>query len=90
MTRSLEINDYNRAGNLQITDTAWDSNGTLRVTVRDLTYSGTDNTKAMRRLARRAASKPETTRSSKVLRRFTAPYDREVPMITFAISRNVC
>lgn len=88
MYKPLEINDYNRAGNLQIVDTNWDSNGTLRVTVRDLTYSGRDNTDAMRRLARRCASKPETTRSSKVMRRFTAHYDHEVPMITFAVSRN--
>lgn len=89
MTKNLEINDYNRAGNLQIVDTNWDHNGTLRVTVRDLTYSGKDNTEAMRRLARRAASKPETTRSAKTVRKFTAHYDREVPMATFAVSRNV-
>lgn len=88
MTKPLEINDYNRAGNLQIVDTNWDHNGSLRVTVRDLTYSGKDNTDAMRRLARRAASKPETTRSSRVVRRFTAHYDSEVPMITFSVSRN--
>lgn len=88
MTTPLEINDYNRAGNMQIVDTCWDSNGSLRVTVRDLTYSGKDNTNAMRRLARRAASKPETTRSARTLRKFVAHYDREVPMATFAVSRN--
>lgn len=82
--RELTIGDTNRAGTLQIMDTNWDHNGTLRVTVRDMTYSGQDNTDAMRRLARRAMPHPETIRSSRVIRRFS---DGGEPYITFAVSR---
>lgn len=82
--RELTIGDTNRAGTLQIMDTAWDHNGTLRVTVRDNTYGIRDQTEAMRRLARRALQHPETIRSSRVIRRFTAD---GCPHITFAVSR---
>ena len=82
--RELIIGDTNRAGTLQIMDTAWDSNGTLRVTVRDMTYSGQDQTAAMRRLARRALQYPETIHSSRVIRRFHAD---GCPYVTFAVSR---
>jgi hypothetical protein len=80
----LTIGDTNRAGTLQVMDTAWDHNGTLRVTVRDMTYSGQDQTDAMRRLARRCLQHPETIRSSRVIRRFNAD---GCPYITFAVSR---
>lgn len=80
----LTIHDTNRAGTLEIMDTAWDSNGTLRVTVRDMTYNGRDNVAAMRRLARRALMHPERTRNSKVIRRFRVD---GCPYITFAVSR---
>lgn len=76
----LTINDTNRAGNLQIMDTALNTNGSLLVTVRDMTYSGQDQTEAMRRLARRAMT---GSRSTWVLRRFNAD---GCPYATFAVT----
>ena len=85
----LTINDTNRDGTLQIMDTNWDNNGTLRVTVRDSVGTGNRvggvDVPAMRRLARRALMYPELTRSSRVLRMFTAD---GCTWVTFLISRN--
>lgn len=96
MSKSLTINDTSRDGYLQITDTRWDSNGTMFVTVRELIGGkcwnpaltpldshGYPLAKA-RRLARRAISHPEQTRSSRVVNRFT---DGGCDAVTFAVSR---
>ena len=88
MTKTLEIGDYSRNGMYQIVDTSWDSNGTLRVTVRELyglSMVGPGMIVAMRRLARRALMYPEKTRSSRVVREFHADGCTHV---TFAVSRN--
>lgn len=85
---ALTIHDRNDDGTLEIMDTNWETSeadGVLRVTVRDMSYSGRDNTAAMRRLARSAAEYP--VKSSRVIRRFPAPYDREVEYVTFAVAR---
>lgn len=79
----LTIGDTNRDGTIKITDTQWDSNGTLRVTVVDLTGQS-NRLEAMRRLARRALMYPEKTRSSRVLRTF---HDYGCTHVTFAVSR---
>lgn len=79
----------NRDGTLEIVDTNWDSNGTLRVTVRELVghgcYAG-DFIRNARRLARKAL--PEyfegQTKSAKLMRRFTADSCEHA---TFAVSR---
>jgi hypothetical protein len=85
---ALQINDTNRDGTLQIMDTSWDSNGTLMVTIRDNIGTGCRvggiDIRAMRRLARRAISHPEQTRSSRVVRQFTAD---GCDYVTFAVSR---
>lgn len=85
----LTINDTNRDGTLKITDTAWDSNGTLRVTVVDLIGAGCRvggvDVRAMRRLARRALPYPAKTRSSRVIRSTVNHYGCD--QITFAVSR---
>lgn len=88
MTRVLTIGDRSRDGLLEITDTRWDRNGTLFVTVRELIGSGcwvgglpVDR---MRRLARRAIDNPERTRSSRALRTWSA---QDSDHITFAVSR---
>ena len=81
--QELTIGDTNRAGTLQIMDTSGlDTAGTMRVTVRDMTYSGQDQTEAMRRLARRAY--PYPIRSTRVVRRFTAD---GCPYVTFAVAQ---
>jgi hypothetical protein len=94
MSKVLEIGDYSHDGLLQITDTAWDSNGTLRVTVREM-IGGIDGwvlpkrlvIARMRRLARRAL--PEyhkgQTRSSRLL---SEVYAQGCTWVTFAVSRN--
>lgn len=87
---TLAIHDQSRDGLLQITDTNWDYNGTLRVTVREL-VGGRDSwpnglpIAAMRRLARRAIAHPELTRTSRVVNTF---YDQGCYSVTFAVSRN--
>jgi hypothetical protein len=84
---TLEIGDYSRNGKYQITDTNWDSNGTLRVTVRELyglSMVGPGMILEMRRLARRAISHPEKTTSSRVVREFSA---NGCAHVTFAVSR---
>jgi hypothetical protein len=82
------IGDRTRDGLLEITDTHWDHNGTLRVTVRELIGSGCwigglplDR---MRRLARTAIPHPEKTKSSRVVRR-SSQYGCDY--VTFAVSR---
>lgn len=81
---TLTIGDRNRAGDLEITDTAWDHNGTMRVTVRELTGQCEIDVAAARRLARRAIHHPEKTRSSRVIRTWFAQGSTHV---TFAVSR---
>ena len=69
----LRIGDGTRDGLLVIADTSWDSNGTLLVTIRerigggDAGWIGGMPIERMRRLARRALSHPERTRSSRVV-----------------------
>lgn len=67
----------NRDGTLEIVDTNWDGNGTLRVTVRELVGHGCyarDFIRNARRLARKAlpSSDTEAGKSARLLRRFTA------------------
>lgn len=85
----LTIGDSNRDGTLVIVDTAWDSNGTLRVTVEDKMGNGIreggPDIRAMRRLARRALMYPEKTRSSRLIRSTRTHYGTTV--YTFAVSR---
>lgn len=92
-TGTLEIGDMSRDGLLQITDTNWDHNGTLKVTVREMIgqrwedYPGGRNNviRRARTLARRALMYPEKTRSSEVVRTWFAEGSSHV---TFAVSRN--
>lgn len=86
----LTIGDGTPDGLLQIIDTRWDFNGTMFVTVREL-IGGGDNgwvggmpIERMRRLARRAISHPEQTRSARIVHRFMA---EGCGAITFAVSR---
>ena len=95
MAKELGIGDFSHDGMLQITDTNWNSNGTLRVTVREMVGQkwsdypgGQDNViRRARTLARRAL--PEyykgQTKSSKVIRTWFAQGSSHV---TFAVSRN--
>lgn len=86
---TLTIGDYSRDGLLQIVDTSWDYNGTLRVTVREM-IGGRDSwvgglpIERMRRLARRALMYPETIRSSREVGRH---YTGACWHVTFAVSR---
>lgn len=82
----LTIGDTNRAGDLQIIDTNWDSNGTLRVTVEGPGPRTLQLEQRMRRLARRAITDPEKTRSSRILHTRFNPSGGYIA-ITFAISR---
>lgn len=91
MSEEATIGTRNREGFLEITDTNWDSNGTMRVTVRDLTNGERGNvggipSAAMRRLARRALVEyyPGQTRSCRVLRKWHA---NGCFHVTFAVSR---
>ena len=87
MSKVLTIGDRNPDGTLEITDTAWDSNGTMRVTVRELFGEREippNRLRAMRRLARRAIHHPEKTTSSRVIRTF---YSNGSMAATFAVSR---
>lgn len=89
---TLTIGDSNRDGTLVIRDTAWDSNGTMRVTVEDLCGPGGRvggmPIPAMRRLARRALAHPEHTRSSRVIRvGCPAGCQCGTARVTFAVSR---
>lgn len=84
----LEIGDTSRDGLLQITDTRWDGNGTLFVTVRELIgtkcWRGGLPIGRMRRLARRAIAHPNKTRSSRTVRTWSA---MGCDHVTFAVSR---
>ena len=91
---ALEIGTTSKDGLVQITDTSWDGNGTLLVTVRELIggFDGWIGGKAravrkMRDFARRAL--PEyydgQTVSVKVIRTWTAQGGSHA---TFAVSRN--
>lgn len=82
MTNVLTIGDSSRDGMFQITDTAWDSNGTMNVTVRhllDMSYHP-EFIRSMRRLARKAIHMPHLTRSSQVVK-------INGSSVTFAVSR---
>ena len=85
---SLTIGDRDREGLLEIVDTNWDHNGTLRVTVRELIghncWVGGLPIRRMRSLARRAIDHPELTKSSRVIRQFTS---QGSDYVTFLISR---
>jgi len=84
---TLEIGDYSRNGLYQITDTRWDSNGTMYVTVREMIGERElpkTRLEAMRRFARRALSHPEKTRSARTVRTCYASGQSHA---TFAISR---
>lgn len=85
------IGDSNRSDTARISDTRWDGNGTMLVTVREMiggydAWIGGRNSAlpVMRRLARRALAKPELTRSSRVVREWFAYGQVHV---TFAVSR---
>lgn len=92
---SKTIGDTNRDGLLQITDTDWDSNGTMTVTIRGMIGQYWDDhgydldrvTRQARTLAR--ATIPEyykgQTRSSRVIRRW---YANGQSHVTIAVSRN--
>lgn len=92
MSEPLTIRDMSRDGLLQITDTSWDHNGTLRVTVREMVgerlHPGErdyrETVRRARRLARRAIMYPEKTRSSRLLRSW---YAEGSTHFTFAVSR---
>jgi hypothetical protein len=90
MTETPEIGTYSRNGLYQITDTSWDSNGTLRVTVREMIGEQElpkARLEAMRKFARRAL--PEyregQTRSARTIRTWYATGQMHA---TFAVSRN--
>lgn len=90
MSKELNIGDYSRNGLYQITDTSWDSNGTLRVTVREMIGEREipkARLEAMRRFARRALPeyRPGQTRSAKTVRTW---YAQGQSHATFAVSRN--
>ena len=72
----LKIGEGSRDGVIQIVDTSWNSNGVLRVTVRELmghncwTISHEQLTRKMRDVAKRAIMYPEKTRSAKKVNEF--------------------
>lgn len=80
------IGDFSRDGLAQIVDTSWDSNGTMKVTVREMIGQPIDpNMLArMRRLARSAISHPELTRQSRAGRAY---FTEGSYRITFYVSR---
>lgn len=82
MGKILETGDRSRDDMYMITDKSWDSNGTMRVTVRQLLDMNhhPEMIPAMRRFARRAIHHPDKTRSSRVV--FTSGSST-----TFAVSR---
>jgi len=87
---TVKIGDISRNGLYQITDTNWDSNGTMKVTVRELIGEREipkDRLEAMRRFARRAL--PEyrkgQTRGARTIRTW---YADGCSRATFAVTRN--
>jgi hypothetical protein len=85
---TLTIGDSSRDGLLIITDTHWNNNGTMFVTIRERIGSGCWigglPIKRMRRLARRTLSYPEKTRTSRVVRKWS--HDG-CDHVKFAVSR---
>lgn len=89
MSKELALGDFSRNGLFQITDTSWDSNGTLRVTVREMIGEREllkSRLEAMRRLARRALVETYKgqTRSARTVRTF---YAGGTSHATFTVSR---
>lgn len=87
---TVSIGDFSRNGLYQITDTSWDSNGTLRVTVREMIGEREmpkARLEAMRRFARRAL--PEyhegQTKGAATVRVW---YAQGCSHATFAVTRN--
>lgn len=89
MNAPAQIGDRSRDGLLEIVDTNWNGRGVLFVTVRERIGHGcwTDGLpiRRMRTLARSALMYPEHTRSSRVVKIWTAGGS---DLVTFAISRN--
>ena len=84
---ALTIRDRSRNGLYEITDTHWDSNGTLEVTVRELIGERelpAKRLRAMRDLARQAIAHPDKTRSARTVRTWYAQGGMHA---TFAVSR---
>jgi hypothetical protein len=90
MSAPLQIADQSRDGLLRISDTNWDHNGTLRVTVTELIGSNCwtlpqDKLIAKaRRFARRALMYPEKTTGSRLVRTWHAEGSQH---FTFAVTR---
>lgn len=90
MNKSVEIGDSSRNGLYQISDTNWDNNGTLNVTVREMIGEQAlpkERLEAMRRFARRALPEyqPGQTKSARTVRTW---YAQGQSHATFAVSRN--
>ncbi len=90
MSKSLSIGDFSRNGLYQITDTSWDSNGTLKVTVREMIGERElpkARLEAMRKFARRALPeyRPGQTKSARTVRTWYATGQMHA---TFAVTRN--
>lgn len=86
---SRTIGDRSRNGLYEITDTNWDHNGTLRVTVRELIGEpvyrlDAKRIRAMRDLARQAIDHPDKTRSARLIRTW---YAQGGSHAAFAVSR---
>lgn len=91
---TLTVGDYNASGLAQITDTRWDSNGSLLVTVREMIggfdswVGGKDHAiRIMRTLARRALTEYHEgqTKRSPLVRTWFADGQHHA---TFMVSRN--
>ncbi len=87
MSEPLKVGDTDRAGTMQIVATDWDHNGTLRVTVACPFPRTQKSDDAARRLARRAITYPEKTRSSRLIRVAETLDDAFRIHVTFAVSR---
>jgi hypothetical protein len=87
---NVKLGDFSKNGLYQITDTSWNHNGTLNVTVREMIGERElpkARLEAMRRFARRALPeyKPGQTRSARTVRTWYATGQMHA---TFAVSRN--
>lgn len=87
---NVKLGDFSKNGLYQITDTSWNHNGTLSVTVREMIGERSipkARLEAMRRFARRALPeyKPGQTRSARTVRTWYATGQMHA---TFAVSRN--
>lgn len=90
MGKTPALGDFSRNGLYQITDTHWDSNGTLRVTVREMIGERElpkARLEAMRRFARRALPeyRPGQTRGASTVRTWYAQGGMHA---TFDVTRN--